>query len=203
MPGQNPLAPLPVDPLRNSESAPALHIGRVPGGKFRGWYGPRLRAARRDRLRCSPPGNRLAAHRVAAAQVSARRDRTLPRLAVQLPSDETRNVQLLSLRTGPAGLTCRCAMSLGMSAWNRIEKKHRKAKVTRSQNPFIDTPDDQKANKLELILRHLRALSSEMARAVRMHHINTLGRFVSAVARGSASSFYKLVERDGRFAWLR
>jgi hypothetical protein len=38
---------------------------------------------------------------------------------------------------------------LGMSSSNRIEKKHRKAKATRSQNPFIATPYDQKANELE------------------------------------------------------
>jgi hypothetical protein len=36
-----------------------------------------------------------------------------------------------------------------MSPWNKIEKKHRKAIATRSQNPFIATPDGQKANELE------------------------------------------------------
>jgi hypothetical protein len=28
-----------------------------------------------------------------------------------------------------------------MSPWNKIEKKHRKALASRSQNPFIVTPD--------------------------------------------------------------
>src|ERR1035438_9538487 len=42
MPGQNLLAPSPVDPLRSSESAPALHTGRAPAGKFRGLCGPRI-----------------------------------------------------------------------------------------------------------------------------------------------------------------
>jgi hypothetical protein len=36
-----------------------------------------------------------------------------------------------------------------MSPWNRMEKKHRKAKATRFQNPFIATPDDQKPNDLK------------------------------------------------------
>jgi hypothetical protein len=36
-----------------------------------------------------------------------------------------------------------------MPAWNRIEKKHRKANATRFQNPFIASPDDQKANELD------------------------------------------------------
>src|ERR1700733_8337471 len=40
----------------------------------------------------------------------------------------------------PEGLTSFCRMSRGMSAWRRMEKKHRKAKSERSQNPFIPTP---------------------------------------------------------------
>jgi hypothetical protein len=44
----------------------------------------------------------------------------------------------------------------------------------------MGTPVEQKANELELIHRRLRAPSSEIIRAVPMHHTNTVRSFITA-----------------------
>src|SRR5271170_2569864 len=84
---------------------------------------------------------------------------------------ETEDVAVVgACGTGPEGLTSLCAMSLGISAWNRIDRKHRKAKTTRSQNPFIATPDDHEIQRIRKNLPHFGAPRSSRIRRQRIHH---------------------------------